>query len=287
MTRIVDPLDNQEIELQEGEEFINPFDDEVQETVQDTNNSLEQGEESVVEDTDNSLEQEEPAVEDMPEKYKGKSLEEVVRMHQEAEKLVGRQSSEVGELRKAVDDLLKVKLDESKSGKEVEDQEEDFDFYENPKEAVNRSVENSSTIKEMKELLAKQQQAEILKTLESKHPDFMEVAQNENFIEWVKKSQVRTELLQRADKYDLNAAMELLDTWKELKGAVEKVNSISEEDRKLQRKAASTGGRGSSEPVSRKIYRRQDLVNLMRDNPKKYMANIDEYQRAYAEKRVK
>jgi hypothetical protein len=34
--------------------------------------------------------QEEPTV---PEKYQGKSLEEVVQMHQEAEKLLGRQSS--------------------------------------------------------------------------------------------------------------------------------------------------------------------------------------------------
>jgi len=272
MTRIVDPLDNQEFDLQDGEEFVNPFDEVTEEATSDV---------------DNFSEEQESVKDDFPDKYKGKSLEEVVRMHQEAERLVGRQSSEVGELRKAVDDLLKVKLDESKSGKEVEDQEEDFDFYENPKEAVNRSVENSATIKQMKELLAKQHQAEILKTLETKHPDFMEIAQSANFIDWVSKSQVRTELLQRADKYDLNAAMELLDNWKEIKGAVEKANSVNQEDRKLQRKAASTGGRGSSEPVSRKVYRRTDLVNLMKNNPQKYMANIDEYQKAYAEKRVK
>ena len=42
----------------------------------------------------------------LPDKYQGKSLEEVVQMHQEAEKLLGRQSSEVGELRKVVDDYI-------------------------------------------------------------------------------------------------------------------------------------------------------------------------------------
>ena len=38
---------------------------------------------------------EQPQVEEpsLPAKYKGKSLEEVVQMHQEAEKLLGRQSS--------------------------------------------------------------------------------------------------------------------------------------------------------------------------------------------------
>ena len=36
----------------------------------------------------------------LPDKYQGKSTAEIVQMHQEAEKLLGRQSSEVGELRK-------------------------------------------------------------------------------------------------------------------------------------------------------------------------------------------
>ncbi len=42
-----------------------------------------------------NLESSEP--ETVPDKYNGKSLEDVVRMHQEAEKLLGRQSSEVGD----------------------------------------------------------------------------------------------------------------------------------------------------------------------------------------------
>ena len=41
---------------------------------------------------------------EVPDKYQGKSTAEIVRMHQEAEKLLGKQSSEVGELRKVVND---------------------------------------------------------------------------------------------------------------------------------------------------------------------------------------
>ena len=47
--------------------------------------------------------QEEPG---LPEKYQNKSLQEVVKMHQEAEKLLVKQSSEVGELRGVVDDYI-------------------------------------------------------------------------------------------------------------------------------------------------------------------------------------
>ena len=278
MTRIVDPLDNQELSLGEGEELVNPS---------DTDNPKEQESVAEVEEQDESVQEEQKESFELPDKYKDKPVEELVRMHQEAEKLLGRQGAEVGELRRAVDDLLKTKLDEFKGGNEVEDQEEDFDFYENPKEAVNRTLEKSETIQQMKQMLAQQQQAEVLKMIENKYPDYRDTIQNENFVEWIKASKVRTELLQRADKYDLDAALELLGNWKELKGTVEKVKEVNEKDRKLQRKAASTGGGGSSEPVSRKIYRRTDLVNLMRTNPRKYMANVEEYDRAYAEGRVK
>lgn len=278
MTRIVDPLDNQELSLGEGEELVNPS---------DTDNPKEQESVAEIEEQDESVQEEQKESFELPDKYKDKPVEELVRMHQEAEKLLGRQGAEVGELRRAVDDLLKTKLDEFKGGNEVEDQEEDFDFYENPKEAVNRTLEKSETIQQMKQMLAQQQQAEVLKMIDNKYPDYRDTIQNENFVEWIKASKVRTELLQRADKYDLDAALELLGNWKELKGTVEKVKEVNEKDRKLQRKAASTGGGGSSEPVSRKIYRRTDLVNLMRTNPRKYMANVEEYDRAYAEGRVK
>ena len=48
-------------------------------------------------------EEEQDTDDDIPEKYKGKSLKEVVQMHQEVEKVMSRHSSEVGELRKVVD----------------------------------------------------------------------------------------------------------------------------------------------------------------------------------------
>jgi hypothetical protein len=45
---------------------------------------------------------------DLPEKYRGKSPKEIAMMHQEAERLIGKQGSEVGELRKVVDDYIRA-----------------------------------------------------------------------------------------------------------------------------------------------------------------------------------
>jgi len=76
---------------------------------------------------------------DLPEKYRAKSLEEVVRMHQEAEKLIGKQAQEVGEVRKLADELLKQNL--SSKQQRIQEEEPEVDFFENPQKAVQTSRE--------------------------------------------------------------------------------------------------------------------------------------------------
>ena len=72
--------------------------------------------------------QTEPTVEeanpvDVPSKYKGKSIEDVIKMHQEAEKLIGKQAQEVGEVRKLADDLIKQTLSKPSAPTEVRSEE--------------------------------------------------------------------------------------------------------------------------------------------------------------------
>ena len=272
MATTINPLDNQEVKLEENEELV----------------SLSEEMEKPKEEPEQKANETETkeTTSDVPDKYKDKSLEDVVRMHQEAEKLLGKQSSEVGDLRKSVDDLLKAKLNEDANSPKKEEELE-LDFYDDPKGSVNKAVENSETIIQMREMIANQQKQHILKQISEKHPDYETIIKDNNFLDWIEKSQVRTELLQRADKYDYNAADELLSNWKEIKGVVEKTESLNEKDRKLQVKAASTGGKGSGEPMSRKIYKRSEIVNLMINDPQKYQANVAVFDKAYAEGRVK
>ncbi len=275
MARVIEPLDSQqELNLQEGEELVN-FDEQSK------------SENKAAENPQATAKQTQEQESTVPDKYQGKSIEEIVQMHQEAEKLVGRQSSEVGELRKIVDDFIKTKVEETKQEVSPSPQDEsvnDLDFFENPKEAITKAISSSDEVKQMRELLASQQQQTILSKLNEKHPDYVEIVQDGEFAEWVKASQVRVELLKRADAYDFSAADELLSTWKQLSG----VREVSKQDRKQQIKAASTGsGKGSGEPTTRKIYRRSDIVNLMIKDPERYKANVEEFDRAYREGRVK
>lgn len=277
MATILDPLDGQqqELNLQNDEELVSLFDEQSAEETQATEQKEKEEQET---------KQEESTI---PEKYQNKSVEDIVRMHQEAEKLLGRQSSEVGELRKIVDDFIKTKADEAKQESVNNDSDTEIDFFDNPKEAVNKAISSSEEMQQMKELLAQQKQQEVLSKISAAHPDYVEIVQDASFVDWVKGSPVRVELLQRADKYDFDAANELLSSWKERKDFVSKAKEVNEQDRKQQIKAASTGGKGSAEPPSRKIYKRSEIVNLMIKDPERYKANVEEFDRAYREGRVK
>jgi hypothetical protein len=227
---------------------------------------------------------------DVPEKYRGKSAKEIARMHQEAEKALGRQGSEVGELRRLVDDFIKAQT-VAKTQQQAPDNDDtdDVDFFADPKAAISKAIEKHPKIKAAEDLILSSRKAEALNTLKTQHPDFQEIVQSPDFAEWVGKSKVRQELFVRADQaYDFDAANELLSTFKERKAVVEKTKAVEQVERKQAVKAASTGaGKGSGETIGKKTYRRADIIDLMMRNPDRYAALSDEIMAAYAEGRVK
>ena len=229
----------------------------------------------------------EPQEPDIPDKYKGKTAEELVQMHQEAEKLLGRQSSEVGELRKVVDTYIQTQLTDN--NQEAPNQVEEVDFFTDPNKAVDLAIQNHPKIKEAEELTKQYKASTALSELQRKHPDMQQILQDANFAEWIKASPVRTRLFIAADQqYDHESADELFNLWKERQNIVQKTAEVEEIARKQTVKAAATGNaRGSNESAPKKIYRRADIINLMKNDPERYAALSDEIMRAYAEKRVR
>ena len=229
--------------------------------------------------------QEEPTV---PEKYQGKSLEEVVQMHQEAEKLLGRQSSEVGELRKVVDDFITSQSQQPAPQQYVEP-EDDIDYFTDPQAAVNRAIENHPKIREAQEYSAQYKKQTSLAMLNSKHPDMQDILKDPKFAEWIQGSKIRTQLFVEADQqYNAEAADELFTLWKERKNIAQQTAAVEKQSRKQQLKAANTGNaRGSAEGSRKKVYRRADIIKLMRKDPERYQALSEEILKAYAEGRVK
>ena len=225
-------------------------------------------------------------VNSVPEKYQNKSIEELVQMHQEAEKLVGKQSSEVGELRKVVDEYIQQ---QTQLTQQTNEPVEEIDFFSEPDKAVSKAIENHPSVREAKQVAQEYRKTTALSQLQSKHPEMNAILQDEKFLEWIKGSNVRTRLLQQADQqFDVEAADELFSTWKERQQMIGTTADAEKSQRKQQIKAASTGSSsGSGERASRKIYRRADIINLMRTDPARYQALSDEILKAYAEGRVK
>ena len=231
---------------------------------------------------------EEPEEEEIPDKYKGKSAVEIAKMHQEAEKLLGRQSSEVGELRKIVDDFVKTQLEQQQKSPQAQDEPE-IDFFDDPDAYIERKLASHPKMREAEQYNQQAKQAAILAQLNQNHPDYQEILKDEKFAEWIMASKVRQQLYSQADqKFDYDAADELLSLWKERQNIVKQTEEVQKQDRKNQAKAASTGkAKGSGEAPSRKVYRRADIIKLMQTDPKRYQQLSDEIMQAYAEGRVK
>ena len=238
----------------------------------------------------------EPEAEELPEKYKGKSVSDIAKMHQEAEKLIGRQANEVHEVRSLADQLLKQQLDSNKKVKqEPIEESQDEDFFADPKQAVNRQVEKHPAVIEARQAALEMRKMKTAQQLSSKHPDFITIASDAGFQDWVKGSAIRLNLFAKADaEYDFDSADELLSTYKEIKQIkaqqvvqqTAQSNEVEANAQKTAMKAATVDVGGTGE-TGRKVYRRADLIKLRMTDPDRYEQMSDEIMDAYATGRVK
>lgn len=226
----------------------------------------------------------EPVVENLiPEKYRGKSTKDLIDELETANKNMGRYTNELGEVRKLADELIKASLTKPKE-QEVSNE---IDFFENPQEAIRRAVATDPTVKQASDYAVKAQQELAKQRMVQLHPDVNQVIQEQGFIEWIGKSQIRQQLFKQANEYNVDAADELLSTYKELRSV--KQTAISETEKVARDKAitAASVDTGGSGEKSKKIFKRADLMKLMIKNRRKYESMQNEIAQAYIEGRVK
>lgn len=222
---------------------------------------------------------------ELPDKFKGKSLKDVVDSYTNLEKEFGRRNKEIGELRQLTDQIIKNQL-VNQPKKDVQQ----IDYFADPENAVNQAIENHPKLQQMEVERQRLQQQSNLAQLTQMHPDFGDIVQNPDFQEWVGKSKVRSRLMQVADaNYDLDAADELFSNWKERQQLRKTAEVEIKEKQKREEafKSAKTTSGASTESPSKKIYRRADLMKLQINDPDRYLAMSDEIMQAYMDGRVK
>lgn len=278
MARWIEEEELPQAHVEEGETLVEP--DQVEASLQPEEVSKpEEPEETAPE---------QPEEDELPEKYRGKSAADIAKMHMEAEKAMGRQGNEIGELRKVFDDFVQssAQAQTKPEPKEVDE----TDYFVDPQAAVNRQIENHPALQQAQAVAVEMRKAQGVAELTSRHPDVKEVLGSSEFQEWVNGSAVRQRLYQEADQQmDVSAADELLSTFKQLKRTAASSEEVSKVARKSAVKNASTGSSRTNPDGARRgrVYRRSDIRQLMRNDPKRYEELQPEIMLAYAEGRVR
>jgi DNA-binding transcriptional MerR regulator len=263
---------------------------ETQEFVTEEVTSEESVESTPIEDT---AVEAEPTSE-IPEKYAGKSIEDIIEMHENATKKVTQQGQELSEQRKLMQEILETQRQslQQQTQEPVEETVSFEDtFYENPEKAIASLINNNEDIKRAREVSAQASRDAALSKLESTYPDYKQIVGSTPFLDWVGQSPVRKSLLQNAHtNWDFDAASELISTWKQV-SMVNKTNEVKEEQKKSIEKAlkqSTTEKRTTGDSVGgKRIYRRADLQRMQMYEPDRYASLQDEIYKAYQEGRVK
>jgi hypothetical protein len=223
---------------------------------------------------------------ELPEKYRAKSLEDVVRMHQEAEKLIGKQAQEVGEVRKLADELLKQNLNSTQQ--RIKDDEPEIDFFENPQKAVQATIDRHPDVLAARQAGQDFKRMQVHQKLTQDHPDYSEIVNDSDFQTWVKSSPIRVGIYAKADgDFDYDSANELLSTFKQLRGVKAKQSEQANDAVRTKSMKAAQVDVGGSGESSKRVYRRADLIRLKMTDPARYDTLSDEIMQAYQEGRVR
>jgi len=228
---------------------------------------------------------------EIPEKYAGKSMQEVIEMHQQSEKLMSKQSNEVGEQRKLIQSLIDEKNKATNTTPPEEPVAQEDNFFDDPVKAVNQAIENHPDVIKAREERVGNMQKHNLDALDKAYPDWQKTVQDSAFQKFIGDSAARTEMFRLADtEYRSDLAIELFDWYSSTEMSKKTQEAKAEEKTKIQQnlKKTSSETRSSGDSVGgKKIYRRADLINLQVTDPNRYASLADEIQSAYAEGRVK
>jgi len=219
-----------------------------------------------------------------PDKFKGKSIEEVIDSYVSLEQHSGRMANELGELRRLVE--AQVKHGQDKDADVGESPKSDpitfEDFVTDPNQAVEKLV--GARVKPLIDKLEQKEQLERKQSFESKHSSWESDLADPTFQQWVTKSKYRQNLFLKANQFDIDAADELWSEWAEkkevLKSMADKEESQKKEElddaiRKVSTETSSTGA------SSKKYVSKESLINLQVNDPEKYARLQDKIYQLY------
>jgi hypothetical protein len=212
---------------------------------------------------------EEPNV---PDKFKGKSLDEVLQSYSNLESQLGRQGQEMASLRRLNDQLLELKVTASSQAAEPVTEVTADDVLNDPSGTIRGTVapvidQTNSRVDQLEARLS-------LSAFEGRHPTYLEDQNDPEFQAFVQASPYRSSLAQKlVSNGDLSAAEELWTAWEENRptGRKEQVTPVADEtEAKETAEGMVTRGGGEADAAGPKPISRHELSRIRIEDEERY-----------------
>jgi hypothetical protein len=199
----------------------------------------------------------------LPEKYKGKTVADVVRMHQEAEVAMSRQGQELGEYRRLAHTLAETATRPEKREEKRPEVTTD-DLFADPAKAIDDVIESHPAVKRAREQSENLERQLAIKDFEAKHPSYREDATDAEFLNWIAKNPALSRLASRADAYDFDAADQLFGLWNEKKSLKQNIDTAAKEivERQKKERDGTLESNSGADASSEVVLSRAEIRNL-------------------------
>lgn len=198
----------------------------------------------------------------MPERFQGKSPEEIAKAYSELEKLNSRQAQDLGQMRKTVDEFLTLQSDDKPKATPAEKAPVTLDdIYEDTDSAIKRGAEEAvgGRIEALERQLAEARLQSRVSELDAKFEGWRDQVQTPEFVNWINEKPYRARLAQAADAWDLDAAEELLSMYSDATG---RSGTAARAKREKQLRDASLESGSAHVPPSEQTFSRTELMRI-------------------------
>lgn len=235
----------------------------------------------------------------IPEKYRGKSVEDIVGILQNVESELGRKNNEVGTLRRLTDQVLGQALQATAARPDNQQTKQrqqltTEDLLANPEGTVSQLAQEAADqrVAAVDKRTANIEAQLAYDRFSRSHPDFESTVMSDDFKGWVGSSNYRQRLAYRAAQNDWDAASELMGLYTEHKPNRESQQTDTQDPTKAA-KAAGLAKRGGSSAAGvgtntggKPTFKRSELIDMRINKPEEFEARAAEINLAYKEKRV-
>ncbi len=226
----------------------------------------------------------------IPEKFVGKSIEDVITSYQNLEQDHGRKSNEIGELRKLTDDILRQKVDPVSKQETSQSNEVGFDeLIEDPQAAIDKVLSTNPRLAALEANIQTNAQASAHTAILERHEDADTVVASPEFQQWLMENPGRQRSFADAsNNLDIDMADAMLDIYKSSKESKTKEAVETRDTNAKESLKKATNEKGSRHSGSRKpVYQRKELIHMKVTDPQRWESMSDDIREAYAEGRVR